>query len=294
MTKTCVRPGCRFHPILLLSSILSVCASCRQVSPVEASMGPDTEVHHHSDSGRATIEAPAEADAATVLARREVPILCYHQIREWRPTDTRGMRDNIIPPDRFRSHLQALADSGYRTILPDRLRGYLTRGDTLPDKAVMITFDDGSAGQYHVAGKELERHGFRAVFYIMTVSINRPGYMSEAELRDLSDRGHVIASHSWNHENVLKHDSADWRIQLLGSKERLERITAKPVDHFAYPYGLWDGKTIDGLKKAGYRTAVILSTARDSSEPLHTIRRVNVPGDWSAGSLLSAMRRSFR
>lgn len=287
----------RHHRFLLPALISShaLLFSCRQ-GGVEAGLSTDRPVEHAVASVKqdSPVGSKAVADPVSILSRREVPILCYHQIRDWRPTDTRGMRDNIIPPDRFRAHLRALADSGYRSILPEQLFGYLTRGDSLPDKPVMISFDDGSAGQYHVAMRELERHGFRGVFYIMTVSIDRPNYMSASELRDLSDRGHVIASHSWDHKNVLKHDTADWRIQLAGSKERLERITSKPVEHFAYPYGLWDRRTIQGLQRAGYRTAVILSTARDSLNPLFTVRRVNVPGDWSPNSLLTAMRRSFR
>lgn len=279
---------------LLFLLVMAFPSSCRQGGAVDTERQADSVKVKPTVDIRPTDAGPAQADAATILAKREVPILCYHQVREWRATDTRGMKDNIIPPGLFRAHMQALADSGYRTILPDQLLDHLTRGDSLPPKPVMVTFDDGSAGQYHVATKELDRHGFKGVFYIMTVSINRPGYMTEAELRDLSDRGHVIASHSWDHKNVLRHDSSDWRIQLAGSKRRLEEITSKPVGHFAYPYGLWDLRTVEGLKRAGYRTAVILSTARDSSEPLFTIRRVNVPGDWSAASLSNAMRRSFR
>ena len=190
--------------------------------------------------------------------------------------------------------MKALQDSGYTSILPDRLLGYLTRGDSLPPKPVMVTFDDGSAGQYAVGMPELERHGFRGVFYIMTVSIGKPGYMSEAALRALSDRGHVVASHSWDHKNVLRHDSSDWKVQLAGSRETLEGITGRPVHHFAYPYGLWDQRTVAGLRKAGYRSAVILSTRRDSLSPLFTIRRLNVPGDWSAASVIRAMGRTFR
>ena len=272
-------------------------ASCRHGDAVEASRVADTSAHAtypRPTAGAVDSAATRKVDAATVLSRRAVPILCYHQVREWKATDSRSVRELVIPPDRFRSHMKALADSGYRTILPDQLLGYLTRGDSLPGKPVMVTFDDGSAGQYHFAMKELERYGFRGVFYIMTISIDRPGYMTQGELKDLSDRGHVIASHSWNHKNVQRHDSSDWRTQLEDSKQRLERITGRPVDHFAYPYGLWDGRTVEGLRKAGYRTAVILSTKRDSTEPLFTIRRVMVPGDWSGGEVLAAMRRGFR
>ena len=284
-------------PILLIFGLmLFVLPSCRQGNAVDASGVKESSGDRLSPIADTSgpSRSAAEADASTILSRKEVPILCYHQIREWRASDTRGMRDNIIPPAAFASHMKALRDSGYASILPEQLLGYLTRGDSLPPKPVMVTFDDGSAGQYGLGMSELERHGFRGVFYIMTVSIGKPGYMSESELRALSDRGHVVASHSWDHKNVLHHDSADWRVQLAGSRERLEGITGRPVHHFAYPYGLWDLRTVAGLKKAGYISAVILSTRRDSLNPLFTIRRLNVPGDWSARSVIRAMDRTFR
>src|SRR3982751_2319653 len=62
------------------------------------------------------------ADAATILSRKQVPILCYHHIRETKPGDY------VVPPALFASQLQALADSGYQTILPDQLYNYLATG----------------------------------------------------------------------------------------------------------------------------------------------------------------------
>ena len=295
MNDTEKRPS-KPSALFLLLFILAVLSSCRQGDAARAStqMDRSSRTQVAPSESEASGSSSAMADAAAILSRREVPILCYHQVRDWKATDSRSVKDLVIPPDRFRSHMKALADSGYRTILPDELLGYLTRGDNLPAKPVMVTFDDGSAGQYHFAMKELERYGFRGVFYIMTIAIDRPGYMTEGELKDLAERGHVIASHSWDHKNVRRHDSTDWKTQLVGSKERLEGITGRPVDHFAYPYGLWNLRTVEGLRKAGYRTAVILSTKRDSTEPLFTIRRVMVPGDWRSDEVFTAMRRSFR
>ena len=67
------------------------------------------------------------ASAATILARPQVPILCYHQIRDWRGSDSKGSKDYIIPVATFREEMQMLADSGYHTILPDQLYAYLNK-----------------------------------------------------------------------------------------------------------------------------------------------------------------------
>src|SRR5882724_7194304 len=58
------------------------------------------------------------ADAATIMKRKQVPILCYHQIRDWRPTDSKTSRDYIVPEAAFRAQIKMLADSGYHTISP--------------------------------------------------------------------------------------------------------------------------------------------------------------------------------
>ncbi|HET9433340.1 MAG TPA: hypothetical protein VFO37_06260, partial [Chitinophagaceae bacterium] len=88
---------------------------------------------------------PAIADAATILSRLQVPILCYHQVRDYKASDSKGARDYIVPEASFREQMQSLADSGFHSVLPNELYDYLTTGKTLPEKPVMITFDDSRA-----------------------------------------------------------------------------------------------------------------------------------------------------
>jgi hypothetical protein len=67
------------------------------------------------------IEGIKVADPKTILGRPEVPILCYHQIRDWKPTDSKTAQAYICPPAAFAEQMKMLADSGYHTILPDQL-----------------------------------------------------------------------------------------------------------------------------------------------------------------------------
>ena len=100
-------------------------------------------------------------------AAQTIPrILCYHQVRSWRQNDDFSDRIYITSPERFHQQLQVLHDSGYHTILPDELVSYWNGKTTLPAKSVMITFDDGTIGQYITALPELERFGFKAVFLL--------------------------------------------------------------------------------------------------------------------------------
>src|ERR1700742_2897870 len=134
-------------------------------------------------------QAPGVPPPSVIMGRKEVPILCYHQIRDWKPTDSKVSKDYIMPPADLRAHLKMLADSGYHTILPDQLYAYLTTGAPLPSKPVMLTFDDTDLDQFEIARPEMKKYGFKGVFFIMTVSLGRPHYMSKAQVKQLSDEG---------------------------------------------------------------------------------------------------------
>lgn len=243
-----------------------------------------------------SIPADKVANAAAILARPQVPILCYHQIRDWRPKDSQSAKDYIIPTAAFREQMQMLADSGYHTVLPDQLYAYLTTGAPLPSKPVMLTFDDGDLDQYETAVPILDKHGFKGAFFIMTVAIGRRGkqpYMDKAQIKDLSDRGHLIGAHTWDHHNVKKYQGDDWKIQLEEPKAKLEAITGKPVKYFAYPFGLWNKEALPEIKKRGYVAAFTLADKRDDSMPLFTVRRIIAGGQWKAKTMYRNMIQSF-
>lgn len=234
------------------------------------------------------------ADAKTVLARPQVPILCYHQIRDWKPTDSKQAKDYIVPVARFEEHIKMLADSGYHTILPDQLVAYLTTGAPLPEKPIMLTFDDTNLDQYTVAAPELEKYGFKGVFFVMTVSLGRPRYMSRAQVKDLSERGHSIGSHTWDHQNVKKLKNDDWLTQVEKPGKVLAEIIGKPVTYFAYPFGLWNKEAIAALQSRGITAAFQLANSLDEEKPLYTVRRNIASGYWGAETLHKMMVESYK
>jgi len=264
--------------------------SCNQLEQ----KAPTAAITHAAPSEPATTEnKPVKiADAATIMERQQVPILCYHRLREYKPTDRAG-KVYIVPPGNFREQIKMLADSGYTSITPDEYYNYLTQGTPLPAKPVMISFDDTSEEQFTVGAAELNKYKFKGVFFIMTVSIGRPGYMSKEQIKSLSDAGHVIASHTYDHHNVRKYADADWDQQMLKPKLKLESITGKKVDYFAYPFGEWKPEAIPELKSRQYKAAFQLTGKRDSTQPLHTLRRMIVPGDWNGTRLSSWMKKNF-
>ena len=240
-----------------------------------------------------SVTNPAIADAATIISRPEVPVLCYHQLRDYRPHDSKTSRDYIVPASIFSEQMQALADSGYHAILPNELYDYLTIGKELPSKPVMITFDDTRLDQYTAALPELNKHGFKGVFFIMTVSLNKPGYMSKEQVKQLADEGHIIGSHTYDHKNVKTYTSDDWVEQVQRPSQQLQTITGKPVEYFAFPFGLWNKEAIARLKDHDFKAVFQLAANRDENDPLYSIRRIIVPGGWSGKSLQKVMTRSF-
>jgi len=236
------------------------------------------------------------ADAAIILSRKQVPVLCYHQVRDWRESDSKTAKDYIIPVNTFKAQIKMLADSGYHSVLPDQVYNYLVYGDTLPSKPIMLTFDDTDLDQFTIAAPEMKKYGFKAVYFIMTVSIGKMGkykYMNSEQIKQLSDEGNVIGSHTYDHKNVKKYVAEDWITQLDKPTKRLEEITGKKIEYFAYPFGLWNKAAIPELKKRGFKSAFILAESRDENDPLFTIRRIIASGYWSAKTLHNSIVNSF-
>lgn len=233
------------------------------------------------------------ADAATILARKQVPVLCYHHIRESKPGQSETFKSYSVTPAQFAEQMKVLHDSGYQTVLPEQLYNYLAFGDPLPEKPFMITFDDTDEEQYSIGWQEMKKYNFKGVYFIMTISIGKPRYMTKEQIKDLSDNGNAIESHTWDHKNVRKYDADDFQKQLLNPRKTIEDITGKTANYFAYPFGIWDQNAIDLLKKADFKLAFILSTKRDSTNPLYTVRRMIVPTQWSTKGMMNAMKSTF-
>lgn len=232
-------------------------------------------------------------DAAAILAKKEVPILCYHNIKYFPDSAGEMTKTYTVKPAAFSEQMKALADAGYESILPDQLYDYLVYNKPLPAKPVMITFDDTRGEQYSIGAAEMKKYNFKGVFFIMTVSINRPNYLSTTEIKELSDAGNTIAAHTWDHHMVTKYAGEDWNTQLVKPKAKLEKIIESPISYFAYPFGLWNKEAIPEIKKSGYKMAFILSTKRDLIDPLYTVRRIIVSGTWSTERMMKSMEATF-
>jgi peptidoglycan/xylan/chitin deacetylase (PgdA/CDA1 family) len=189
--------------------------------------------------------------------------------------------------------MAALAAARFTTITPAQLLAYLRYDTPLPPRPVLLSFDDASAGQYTNALPVLLRHGFTATFFVMTVVLDKPGWLSRDQVRALDRQGMTIGAHTWDHHPVTRYAEADWRTQLVEPARELARILDRPVRLFAYPYGLWNQAALPRVAAAGYEAAFQLSDRPDANQPLFTIRRVMAVSGWDGAALLHHVDTDF-
>jgi peptidoglycan/xylan/chitin deacetylase (PgdA/CDA1 family) len=235
---------------------------------------------------------PPRTDAAAIAARARVPVLCYHQIRAPTGADGASARTYIVRPSVFAAQMRALDEAGYTTVTGNTLVAHLARGAALPRKPILLTFDDASAGQYTHALPVLRRHHFVATFFVMTVVLGKPGWLTRAQVRALDRAGMTIGAHTWDHRAVTTYTAADWPTEVEASTRDLERLVGHPVRLFAYPYGVYDRAAFAHLRRARFSGAFQLAERLDRRDPLWTIRRIIVP-ELRASALLREIRRDF-
>jgi peptidoglycan/xylan/chitin deacetylase (PgdA/CDA1 family) len=265
--------------VLLILSTGCSFISCNRSAGSNAPSAPLSQQSHQSQNK--TINSASE-----VLAKPEVPVLCYHRIEDGRKDDY------TVSPAQFEAQISALADSGYHAILPDQLYEYLAHNEKLPSKPVMITFDDSRVEHALIAAPVLEKHGFRGVFFIMTITYNKKNYMTKEQIAELAKAGHTVGLHTWDHTMVTKYkEEADWKKEITDPKKGLEEITGKPVEYLAYPYGIWNHQAAEELHKQ-MKLSFTLISKRDSVYPLQTVRRMIAPA-WTPQGLIKAMHKTF-
>lgn len=132
----------KYSFLTLITAGAILFASCQSKSQTENSATKDSTAQ--TSNTAASTGTPVDvskikvADAKTILARKQVPILCYHQVRNWKATDGKVGKDYIVEIQNFKDQMKMLADSGYHTILPDQLYAYLNTGAALPSKPIKI------------------------------------------------------------------------------------------------------------------------------------------------------------
>lgn len=201
------------------------------------------------------IVAPDEEVEKIEQNEIQVPILVYHSVRPAKATDTKSQKEFNIEPERFIEQLRYLKTNGYTGISYDDLVAYFD-GEDLPEKPIIISFDDGWKNQYEYAFPILKAENFTATFFIFTNAIGHDNYFSWDQLKELQQAGMKIGSHSRYHPYLWKiTDNVELEKEIIGSKETIESQLGETVTVFAYPFGIYSSSTIDMVKSAGYSSA---------------------------------------
>lgn len=202
------------------------------------------------------------------------PILEYHAI-----TATPDTLSEIysVPPAEFSAQLDYLQENGYTTItLNDYIRAR-RYGKPLPEKPIVLTFDDGYADNYTEMLPILEAHGMTAVVYVVTNFLGKNGYLTFEQVQDMQRRGIEIGIHGADHIPLTILDGEFLDNQIRKSKIWLEWSGLEPIGSLSYPNGAYDERIIEMLKAENYLTAVTGDVGLNSLEiDPYKLRRVHI------------------
>ena len=207
----------------------------------------------------ATATPPPTATATPVLTVKGpgkilCPILLYHHIKAVAQVPVPAVAvQTYISPDNFRAEMQALKDWGYTAIPISLLVKAINFGAPLPDRPVVITFDDGDISIYNTAFPIMKEFGFVGVNYIVANRLDSVGFINTAQLKEMIAAGWEVGSHSMTHTDLTTSPDLDWEIGQ--SKADLEDALGVKVTTFAYPFGSYSDHIID--KVSGFYSAAV-------------------------------------
>jgi peptidoglycan/xylan/chitin deacetylase (PgdA/CDA1 family) len=198
--------------------------------------------------------------------RDRVPILLYHRLIRRAEAERGSVRDEemiwVVYDDSFAAQMGLLEESGYRSLDFDEYAEIRAGKASLPPKPIIITFDDGYESNYAIAYPELRRHGLAATIFVAPepdadsreLIEGIDGFLSPPQMREMNKNRISIQSHGLTHCILTELDEDGVRRELTASKERLEEITGRAVNHLAIPRAGYNRKIRRLAKEAGYRT----------------------------------------
>lgn len=226
-----------------------------------ARMFGDSSVYVPEDFGEYVSQAPAGAQEASPAAAEaysaQVPILMYHNLAQ------EGSGNDTISVQRFEEHLAALQDAGYTTITFQDLLAYVEQGTELPEKPVLLTFDDGYESNYTLAYPLLQQYQMKATIFVIGVSMGKDTYkdtgqamiphFTQEQAAEMEASGLVaIESHGYDMHEVQGRDPEPIRVGILPREDESEwdyaaflqedcqamtDLLGKTPGVLAYPYG---------------------------------------------------------
>lgn len=217
-----------------------------------------------------------------------VPILMYHYVEYVKDKGDTIRQSLDITPYTFEQEIVTLKDNGYTFLTNGELGQILDGTKRLPQKPILLTFDDGYRDFYTDAYPILKKYNVKATAYIITGFTGYPNNMTESQIKEIAADGLVeLGAHTVNHLSLKGLPLKTLSYEIFESKKQLEVMTGKPVSSFAYPYGAFDLASIEAVAQAGFSSAVTTVPGIDQPQVhryfLYRLR----PGGRTGDSLLS-------
>lgn len=211
------------------------------------------------------------------LPKDSVLILEYHQIAPVAEVD-RDSRAYNVEPQEFAAQLDYLTAAGYHTITMQEYMRSRKGKFMLPDKPVILTFDDGYADNYTYMLPLVEERGMKAVVYMITNKIGAREYLTWDQLRDMQKRGVEIGSHTANHLPLTSLPPDKQKEEVALSKLLMEWNGINTVFSLSYPNGAYDASLPVLLREEEYLNAVTGDPGLNTTETNpYLLKRINIP-----------------
>ncbi|WP_457575622.1 polysaccharide deacetylase family protein [Desulfomarina sp.] len=182
---------------------------------------------------------------------QNVPVLMYHALED--PAHPARAKDPgeqlyVLKKDTFYCQMKYLSENGFEVFLLEDL----LRLKKWPERAVVLTFDDGHQSNYTIALPILEYFGFKAHFFITTDWVNTPDFLNTTEILKLVEKGMKIGSHGTSHSYFNEMELNRAEKELAQSKKLLERCTNGSITSFSAPGGRINTDTVKLARRTGY------------------------------------------
>ncbi len=194
--------------------------------------------------------------ASTDYKLTGVPVLNYHQVNNKFHTVL------TMKPENFEKQIRYLSENGYHALTLEEFTDYMDGKGELPDKPVLITFDDGYADNYEYAYPILKKYKMTGTIFLITDFVGRPGYLTWEQVKEMSDNGMEFGSHTLSHRPLDSFDRNGMRHELVESKKAVEWRLGKPCLFIAFPEGKFTDTVLEETQNAGYRYGFTVDTGR--------------------------------
>ena len=212
------------------------------------------------------------------MAKSSVAVLMYHALTEKPESEVHRVH---IPVADFEEQMDWLAAEAYQVLPLKALVTSLKQGRSLPEKSVVLTFDDGYLSLYNYARPILHKHGFEATLFVTTDPVGLPAYsnlkgfdgagqpsndrpLTWPELAEMAEMGWAIESHSCSHPQLAQLNNAQMQHETRDCKKIIEAKLNRPVQYYAYPFGNYNRQSLAAITEAGYEAACSVHVGKTS------------------------------